>query len=467
MKKTISMMLVLVLVCAAFASCSGDISDVVDNAVNTANEAISNAADAVGEAAGEVTEQVSEAVGDTVEEIQNTVEEAVEEIKEPAAEVTTESAGHEEGTLIDQMDHWHYRTFECQYIDGNGEFSGWAAGGHYENDEMADFVASNPEWYKDTAMMNGWEEADAPFGDCINSSIAADTPFVSDPANNHGIMVYKTFTVDDLADDTLYEYYMFYDNTVYCYINGEPYFILDGEFYTQDWNGGYDLIKCNQGDKTFKDFLHKGENYIAVSICDAWGGREFDAYITYEKGSTKKDVTYIDKGEDWQYTVFYAPYIDGNGEAEGWAAGGHFEPDEMADYIAAHPDFMTDTATASGWATGTAPMSSGAEGWTGSNHGLILFKSFNVDSVDAVKDCDEFDWFGDYDNAIHVWLNGVEVYTDDGECIEQDWQSNGNWALDKDLILSTLKDGENYFVVTIKDAWGGRDFNCGFRAHWN
>ena len=29
MKKTISMMLVLVLVCAAFASCSGDLSDVV------------------------------------------------------------------------------------------------------------------------------------------------------------------------------------------------------------------------------------------------------------------------------------------------------------------------------------------------------------------------------------------------------------------------------------------------------
>ena len=97
----------------------------------------------------------------------------------------------------------------------------------------------------------------------------------------------------------------------------------------------------------------------------------------------------------------------------------------------------------------------------------MLYKSFNVDSVDAVKDCDEFDWFGDYDNAIHVWLNGVEVYTDDGECVNQDWQSNGNWALDKDLILSTLKDGENYFVVTIKDAWGGRDFNCGFRAHWN
>lgn len=462
MKKTFSILLAALMIVGLFASCAKEETPAPDNTpAQTDNTPAETPAE---ETPAEETPAEETPAEQPAEE--TPAEEPAAEVpaEEPAAEVPAK----EEGTLIDQMDTWHWRTFECQYIDGNGEFSGWAAGGHYENDEMADFVAANPEWYKDTAMMSAWEEADAPFGDCINGAIAADTPFVSDPTNNHGLMVYKTFNVTNLAEDTLYDFYMFYDNTVYCYVNGEPYFILDGNLTTQDWNGGYDLIKSNQGEKKeFKDFLHEGENYIAVSIKDAWGGREFDAYIAYETGSTKKDVTYIDKGADWQYTVFYAPYIDGNGETDGGAAGGHFEPDEMADYIAAHPDFMTDTATASGWATGTAPMSSGAEGWTGSNHGLMLYKSFNVDSVDAVKDCDEFDWFGDYDNAIHVWLNGVEVYTDDGECVNQDWQSNGNWALDKDLILSTLKDGENYFVVTIKDAWGGRDFNCGFRAHWN
>jgi len=449
MKKTLSILLAALMIVGMLASCAKEETPSPSNTP------------------AQTDNTPAETPADETPAEETPAEEPAEETpaEEPAAEVPAEEPAaeipvKEEGTLIDQMDSWHWRVFNVVFHDDeNGRYN--------DPDEMAEFKAANPEWYKDTAMMEAWEEADAPFGGCINGAIAADTPFMSDPDNYHGLMVYKTFNVDDLAEDTLYEFYMFYDNTVYCYINGEPYFILDGEFYTQDWNGGYDLIKCNQGDKTFKDFLHEGENYIAVSICDAWGGREFDAYITYEKGSTKKDITYIDKGEDWQYTVFYAPYIDGNGEAEGWAAGGHFEPDEMADYIAAHPDFMTDTATASGWATGTAPMSSGAEGWTGSNHGLMLYKSFNVDSVDAVKDCDEFDWFGDYDNAIHVWLNGVEVYTDDGECVNQDWQSNGNWALDKDLILSTLKDGENYFVVTIKDAWGGRDFNCGFRAHWN
>ena len=448
MKKTLSILLAALMIVGMLASCAKEETPSPSNTpAQTDNTPAETPAD---ETPAEETP--------AEEPAEQPAEEPAAEVpaEEPAAEVPVK----EEGTLIDQMDSWHWRVFNVVFHDDeNGRYN--------DPDEMAEFKAANPEWYKDTAMMEAWEEADAPFGGAINASIAADTPFMSDPDNYHGLMVYKTFNVDNLDEDTLYELYMFYDNTVYCYINGEPYFILDGEFYTQDWNSGYDLIKCNQGDKTLKDFLHEGQNYIAVSICDAWGGREFDAYITYEKGSTKKDITYIDKGEDWQYTVFYAPYIDGNGEAEGWAAGGHFEPDEMADYIAAHPDFMTDTATASGWATGTAPMSSGAEGWTGSNHGLMLYKSFNVDSVDAVKGCDEFDWFGDYDNAIHVWLNGVEVYTDDGECVNQDWQSNGNWALDKDLILSTLKDGENYFVVTIKDAWGGRDFNCGFRAHWN
>ncbi|MBR5367416.1 MAG: hypothetical protein IK132_14320, partial [Clostridia bacterium] len=184
-------------------------------------------------------------------------------------------------------------------------------------------------------------------------------------------------------------------------------------------------------------------------------------------GSTKKDLTFFDQGSEWHYTVFTAPYIDGNGEAEGSAAGGHFEPDGLADYIAANPNFMTDTATAAAWPTGKSPMSSGAEGWTGENHGLMLYKAFNVDSVEALKSCDEINLYGDYDNAIHVWLNGVEIYTDDGEAVNQDWQYGINASLDKDLVLSTLKDGENYMIVTVKDAWGGREWNCGFRAHWN
>jgi Periplasmic protein TonB, links inner and outer membranes len=459
MKKAFSLLLAVLMVIGLFASCAKNEPAPSNTPANTPADTPANT-DA--ETPAEETPAEEEPAAE-----EPAAEEPAAEIpaEEPAAEVTAK----EEGTLIDQMDTWHWRTFECQYIDGNGEFSGSARGGHYENDEMADFLAANPEWYKDTAMMAGWEELEGPFGDRLVSALAGSTPFTADPDNNHGLMVYKTFQVDDLNDDTLYDLIMFYDNTIYCYINGEPYFIEDTNCGADgnDWTDDYVLLKSNQSDKSFKDFLHIGENYICASIKDCWGGREFDAYITYEKGSTKKDLTFFDQGSEWHYTVFTAPYIDGNGEAEGSAAGGHFEPDGLADYIAANPNFMTDTATAAAWPTGKSPMSSGAEGWTGENHGLMLYTTFTVDSVADVKNCDEFNLYGDYDNAIHVWLNGVEIYTDDGEAVNQDWQYGINASLDKDLVLSTLKDGENYMIVTVKDAWGGREWNCGFRAHWN
>ena len=265
MKKQIGLLLVLALTLGSLASCSAEkVQDAANDAVDSVNNAVSEAADAVGEAAenvGEAAENVAENVGEAVENAAENVgeaaEAAVEEVKEAAAEVVVSEP--EEGTVFDQMESWHWRSFECQYIDGNGEFSGWAAGGHYENDEMAEFIEQNPEWYKDTALMAAWEEADAPFGDCINGEIAADNPFVSDPANNHGMMVYKTFNVTNLAEDTLYDVYMFCDNTVYCYVNGEPYFILDGNLTTQDWNGGYDLIKFFQ------------KLIICTSICKKFG----------------------------------------------------------------------------------------------------------------------------------------------------------------------------------------------------
>ncbi len=195
-------------------------------------------------------------------------------------------------------------------------------------------------------------------------------------------------------------------------------------------------------------------------------------YLEYEKSSTKASTLFFDQGTEWHYQVFACPYTDGNGVIDGGAAGGFYAEadDMMAKFIADNPNFTTDTALLSSWPTANAPFSAVMNdiGWTGSNHGLILYKSFTVTDLEKLKTADYFDWYCLYDNAIHVYLNGIEIYTDDGECVVQDWNGGmTHYELDTATIAGLLKEGENCIVVTIKDAWGGRDFNAAFSAEWN
>ena len=67
-----------------------------------------------------------------------------------------------------------------------------------------------------------------------------------------------------------------------------------------------------------------------------------------------------------------------------------------------------------------------------------------------------------------MYLNGVEIYQNDGECVVQDWAS-GEWNLVdyREALEGALVEGTNHIVVTIKDAWGGRNMNMGLYCHWN
>lgn len=420
-----------------------------------------------------VTEMTaSESAAETAAETQA---ETTAETKAAVFETKTEPAESKSGYIFEEYSEYHYTTFVCPYTDGAGVVGGGQANGYFDpaTDEMAAFIAENPEWYKDTKLMESWDIASAPFGDRIAAMMAADTPFISDPTNVNGLMVYKTFEITDLSDDIVYTLNMFYDNTVYVYINGKLYFKNDANCGNGDWNGDYDPIKYNADDQklTLKDFLVQGTNYIAVSIKNCWGGRELDMYLEYEKSSTKASTLFFDHGTEWHYQVFACPYTDGNGVIDGSAAGGFYAEadDMMAKLIAENPNFTTDTALLSSWPTAKAPFSAVMNdiGWTGSNHGLILYKSFNVTDLEKLKTADYFDWYCLYDNAIHVYLNGTEIYTDDGECVIQDWNGGlTHYELDTATIAGLLKEGENHIVVTIKDAWGGRDFNAAFSAEW-
>ena len=284
MKKLTSIMLVLAMLAsaAAMTACGGEETPVADAPAagtedTTAEETEASAAEEA-PAVEEVVEE--EPAAEEVVEEEPVVEEPVEE--EPVEEEPVEEEPAGPVYLLEQMETYHYITHYCPYTDGAGTVGGGAAGGFFDeaSDEMAMFIAENPEWYKDTALMASWEEAEGPFGDCIDKMIAADTDFVNDQHTN-GLMVYKTFNVENYSADNLYELYCFYDNTVYIYINGELFYFSDANCGNGDWNGGYDLISCNTADdKDLGDFLKEGENYIAISIKNCWGGRELDLYMT-------------------------------------------------------------------------------------------------------------------------------------------------------------------------------------------
>ena len=44
-----------------------------------------------------------------------------------------------------------------------------------------------------------------------------------------------------------------------------------------------------------------------------------------------------------------------------------------------------------------------------------LYKSFEVTDLEKLKTADYFDWYCLYDNTIYVYLNGTEIFVDDGK----------------------------------------------------
>ncbi len=288
MRKALSVIFALILVSSAamFTSCSTD--DDNNNSASEQNEVEKDSETEVEtepEAEAETEPDAeAETEPDAEAETEPDAEAEVEAETEPETE-ETEASTTETGYVFEEMSTWHYKTFVCPYTDGSGVVGGSAANGYFEetDDEMAEFLNENPEWYKDTTMMSEWEEADAPFGDRISTIIAAQTDFILDPDNTNGLMVYKTFNIDSL-ENTTFEMNSFYDNTVYIYVNGELFYTDDANCGSGDWYDDMGVVECNTEEgKTLNDFLVEGENYIAVSLKNCWGGREFEMYISYVK----------------------------------------------------------------------------------------------------------------------------------------------------------------------------------------
>ncbi len=120
------------------------------------------------------------------------------------------------------------------------------------------------------------------------------------------------------------------------------------------------------------------------------------------------------------------------------------------------------------WNYGTAPFgdrivgdNAEAYGWVGENHGIFLRQEFKLRSATVMKDM-HFYIRTFYDNSIHIYLNGVEIFANDNGG-SSDWVDE--YKLYKlEGVAEHLRLGKNVIAVSVHDNAGGREFDLSFFA---
>lgn len=160
--------------------------------------------------------------------------------------------------------------------------------------------------------------------------------------------------------------------------------------------------------------------------------------------SAAEDTVMIEQESEWSYTV-----TDNDG------------------FDAMNPDWMFPDADPS-WAIGTAPFGdridhSQAEkyGWVGENYGIFLRQTFKLRSATVMEGM-HFYLRIFYDNTVHVYLNGTEIFAHDNG-------GSGDWVddyvlIELDDVSSLLKKGSNLLAVSVHDNAGGRELDLSFFA---
>lgn len=137
------------------------------------------------------------------------------------------------------------------------------------------FSSTNSSNWKDLNYNERrWKVCNAPLGDRLVPANADVTGWKGD---NHVLFARQKFNVDlsKLDAEDLY-LDVYYDNTVYIYINGNLVYSDDNAVTgANDWTDSYKLIKLSGAAK----YLVNGTNIIAVSLQDKTGGRELDMSV--------------------------------------------------------------------------------------------------------------------------------------------------------------------------------------------
>lgn len=325
-----------------------------------------------------------------------------------------------------------------------------------DTEGFKNFESTNTNWMTSSFNDGSWKSGAAPFGDRVtgqNSSIGWGTGDGTEP---HGLFLRTTFNVSDVSDIVFGTYKMniFYDNTIKIYLNGTLIFEAAG------WNDEYQDIAL----KDLTPYLVDGTNQLAVSLLDETGGREFDmnltaSYYTSNDATIKQDEK-ISLGSAWNYALTNTDGFDAfnaSTDASGnlWNSKNYKMTADWkydASLKAPYGDRVTGQNSNIGWGTGedTDP------------HGLFLRKTFTVsDPADYKNGKWLINTF--YDNTIYIYINGQLVYSHDANGGNGDW-TEGYAVFELANVENLLVSGENTVAISLKDGWGGREFDLGLYA---
>ncbi len=120
------------------------------------------------------------------------------------------------------------------------------------------------------------------------------------------------------------------------------------------------------------------------------------------------------------------------------------------------------------WSVGSAPFGdliepSKAEeyGWQDPNNALFLRKSFKLRSATIYENM-HFYLRIFYDNTVHVYLNGTEIFAHDNGG-SSDW-TNGFVLFELENVSDLMQKGENVLAVSVHDNAGRRELDLSFFA---
>lgn len=249
-------------------------------------------------------------------------------------------------------------------------------------------------------------------------------------------------------------------------------------------SGASALVSCNKADDTSTTTADAAKTTAATTTATVTTTKAPDDPVTpptTEPKTTTVEPELILGDQEWHYKVFSCPYSATGPNGVYDEDLDEFEAyfrDKSWDHDAANiPDGLIDEMKE--WPTAAAPFGDGDSyvdhsdiGWTGDNHGLIIYTTFKIDDLAAFKNAyDTIEIFTWFDNTPTFYLNGKLIFRMDTNCTANpaDWVDSvtlldlsdneyaGEGIESNADLIDLLVEGENTFVIVLKDAWGGRE----------